>query len=539
MVEQKTIQLRDYQLAATEACLRDLETKRSSLIVLATGLGKTILFCKLIRQWPGRVLVLAHLEELLQNARDDLMAITGEPVGIERARDTHEGERIVVGLIQSVSKRLKRFRPNHFSLIIVDEAHHAASDAYAKVFEHFPNAKIVGLTATDTRADRQALPFEVCSYRMGIREGIDGGYLVPVRGRRVIIESINLSRVKRKGDKEDGDFDETALDDEMVKGANAIADVLTEDYPWEKGILFFPGCASAKLTAELLNARESGSAVYIDGSITGMQRRELVTMLRTGKARWLCNVGIATEGFNWPEATVVGMCTPTFSRAAYVQRVGRGTRPLAGLLNGLQTDTLRKAAIAGSNKPSMLILDFQGVSASMGLVDHESFLEEPRKSDPSSEKEDGQPEQDPGSSPEDGTTDTEDFESDEDVGFVGPNLNLRAIATNVQSKTTHYNDDFDPFQATGDTGGSGLKLSGSPIGIDPPLSHKQYKLLCKYGIADETLTKSEAQKLMGYIASARWRLNPGQLGILKKMHQEIRGARSSAHVTDDDEVGFV
>jgi superfamily II DNA or RNA helicase len=126
------IQLRDYQEAAAEQCLWDLQTNRSSLIVLATGLGKTILFCKLVEQWEGRVLVLAHLEELLQNAREDLASITGEPVGIERAKDHHEGERIVVGLIQSVSRRLKHFSPDHFQYIIVDEAHHAASEAYGR-----------------------------------------------------------------------------------------------------------------------------------------------------------------------------------------------------------------------------------------------------------------------------------------------------------------------------------------------------------------------------------------------------------------------
>ncbi len=87
----KLIELRDYQQEAFDACLRDLQRVRSSLIVLATGLGKTVLFCKLAEHWEGRILVLAHLEELLQNARDDLMAICGEPVGIERGRDHHEG----------------------------------------------------------------------------------------------------------------------------------------------------------------------------------------------------------------------------------------------------------------------------------------------------------------------------------------------------------------------------------------------------------------------------------------------------------------
>lgn len=505
----KAILLRDYQHAASSKCLEDLQSVRSSLIVLATGLGKTILFCKLVEQWSGRVLVLAHLEELLQNARDDLMSITGEPVGIERAKDHHEGERIVVGLIQSVSKRLKHFDSTHFSLIIVDEAHHAASEAYGRVFEHFKSAKVVGLTATDSRADGEGLPFERCSYRMGIREGIDEGYLVPVVGRRVIVDSINLSRVKRKGDG-DGDFDDTALDDEMVKGSMAIANVLTKDYVFEKGILFFPGCASAKLTCERLNELEPDSALYLDGMIVGETRRDLVNRLKAGEWRWLCNVGIATEGFNWPEASVVGMCCPTLSRPAYAQRVGRGTRPLSGLLNGLSSAGLRKAAIAASNKPSMLILDFVGVSADLDLISHESFLEET----PGARSAEDSKTEDASTSPD------EEFEEPEESFLDGPNLNLRALAKGIRSQTTHSYDDFNPFEPTGEVAAM-VDLKHSELGKEPPLSHKQYKLLQRNGIDDESLTKTEAQKLVGFIAQHKFQLGAVKLGVLKKLYADV------------------
>lgn len=514
----KAIFLRDYQEEATRCCLRDLGTYRSSLIVLATGLGKTILFCKLVEQWEGRVLVLAHLEELLQNARDDLMAITGEAVGIERSKDHHEGERIVVGLIQSVSKRLHHFKPDHFSLIIVDEAHHASSDPYSRVFEHFNGAKVVGLTATDSRADGEPLPFEACSYRMGIREGINDGYLVPVRGKRVIIDALDLSRVKRKGGDTAGDFDDAALDDEMVKGAMAIADVLVHDYPLERGILFFPGCASAKLTCERLNEKEPESAIYIDGMITGQVRRDLVNALRNGEARWLCNVGIATEGFNWPDASVVGMCCPTLSRPAYVQRVGRGTRPLAGLLNGLGGSGARRAAIAGSNKPSMLILDFVGASANLDLISSESFLDEPT---PKAEPEDG------------GFVDEAENDSEEpehDAFVDGPNLNLRAIARGIKSHTEHSYDEFNPFEASG-SHYERVELKGSELGKEAPLSHKQYRLLCKNGIDDESLTKVEAQKLVGFIASKKFQLWAVELSVLQKLYADV--------LRDREERGFV
>ncbi len=509
----KEIVLRDYQQKATEACLRDLKKFRSSLIVMATGLGKTILFCKLVQHWEGRVLVLAHLEELLQNARDDLRSITGEAVGTERGDEHHEGERVVVGLIQSVRTRLHHFKPNHFSLIIIDEAHHATSKDYRRVIDHFSGAKLVGLTATDGRADGKSLPFETCSYRMDILQGTEQGYLVPIQGKRVVITGLDLSRVKRK-DSGDGDFDEKHLDDEMVKNTAAIADVLTTDYIWEKGILFFPGCQSAQLTCEMLNEREPGCAVYIDGTIKGTQRRELIAKLRNGEARWLCNVGIATEGFNWPEASVVGMCSPTLSRPAYAQRVGRGTRPLAGLLNGLSTSAQRKQAISASKKPSMLILDFVGISANLDLITHESFLE------PANDTSDDDSETF-------GTVERAESEEPDEEFEVDPiNLNLKAIARAVKSKTTHIYDEFDPFEASHAEHES-IDLRKTNLRDENSISFKQYRQLCKYGVGDESLTKVEAQKMIGFIAGEGWILRGFKLNVLKKMYREILDARES------------
>ncbi len=515
LVRPKTsIVLRDYQQEATDACLKDLKKYRSSLIVMATGLGKTILFCKLVEHYEGRVLVLAHLEELLQNARDDLRSITGEAVGTERGDEHHEGERIVVGLIQSVRTRLNHFKPDHFSLIIIDEAHHAASKDYRRVIDHFPGAKVVGLTATDGRADGESLPFETCSYRMDILQGTEQGYLVPIRGQRVVITGLDLSRVKRKADGA-GDFDEKHLDNEMVKNTAAIADVLTTDFIFEKGILFFPGCQSAQLTCEMLNEREPGCAIYIDGKITGQQRRELIAKLRNGEARWLCNVGIATEGFNWPEASVVGMCSPTLSRPAYAQRVGRGTRPLAGLLNGLLTVSQRKAAIAASRKPSMLILDFVGISANLDLITSESFLERVKPEDPDQSE----------------TFGTEESDSESEVPEeefpVEANLNLRAIAKAVKSTTSHEYDEFDPFEASGRVVEGAIDMTKGGLGKDPPISFKQYRQLSKYGVGDESLTKSEAQKLISFLAGEGWVLRGFKLNVLKKLYQEILDARET------------
>ena len=503
------IQLRSYQLDAVNACLRDLRECRSSLLVLATGLGKTILFSKLIENWKGRVLVLVHLEELLQNAYQEISAITGELIGIERQTDREDGERITVALIHTLKHTYTRFPPNFFSLIIIDEAHHSASDIYIRVLQHFESAKVVGLTATDSRADGKKLPFERCSYRMGIREGIESGYLVPIRGRRVIIDSINLTKVKQTGS---GDFDDAALDDEMVKGASAIADVIANDYAFSKGILFFPGCASAKLTSELLNKRIPGISVYIDGKIVGPVRRNLVSQFRRGDANWLCNVGIATEGFNAPEAAVIGMCAPTLSRAAYVQRAGRGTRPLGGLLNGLNSVSERLEKLNNSTKPYMTILDFVGISANLNLISAESFLEpvSDEKIEPKERKKRVE-------------TDDERQESDSEGAEeqrTRVDLGIRKIVSGVQSTTLHSVEEFDPFEASGQFE-EAVQLKSTIVSNDL-LSEKQYNLLKRWGIDDDKLTRKQAQSIVGFIASVGFRMTAADKQIVRKLYRDVK-----------------
>jgi hypothetical protein len=183
---------------------------------------------------------------------------------------------------------------------------------------------------------------------------------------------------------------------------------------------------------------------------------------------------------------------------------------LAGLLTGLSTSASRKAAIKASNKPSMLILDFVGVSANLDLIGHDSFLdEEPEPTEPKEETKD--------------ITD-EEFEETEELGFELGNVNLRALAAGTKSTTVHSFDEFDPFSASGSKYDR-VELKGSLIGKEASLSHKQYRLLCKFGIDDETLSAKEAQRLVGFIAGKRFKLWAAEMGVLKKLYVEIKRER--------------
>lgn len=363
--------LRYYQRDAEEAVFRELEKHRSTVVVAATGLGKTRLFTSVAKKWPGRVLVLVHREELLDQAVAALREQTGEPVEIEQGRRRSDRARIVVGMVQTMSQqhRLERVGPDAFSLIIPDEVHGYLAKTRRKVLDWFASAKIFGVTATSDRTDKQALDqiIDSVAYRMDIKDGIHSGYLVPLKIGRVHIQSIDLRGVNKVR----GDLHEGKLEKVMVEHVAAICSKTLELHPDRQGILFWPGVESAELAATYFNAQDPGSAIFIDGKTDRDERKEMVKAFKEGKHQWLCNCQVATEGFDAPKASLIVMARPTTSRGLYTQMAGRGTRPDASCVAGIdgrdEADE-RRAAIAWSSKPDCVILDFVGNSGKHDLV---------------------------------------------------------------------------------------------------------------------------------------------------------------------------
>lgn len=155
------MKLRPYQQEAREAVQKEwAEGRKRTLLVLPTGTGKTVVFSKIIEDQVRegkRVLVLAHRSELLDQASDKLKTATGLGTALEKAESTSIGSwyRVVVGSVQTMQreKRLSQFPPNWFDTIVVDEAHHAISDGYQKVLNHFGDSNVLGVTATPDRGD--------------------------------------------------------------------------------------------------------------------------------------------------------------------------------------------------------------------------------------------------------------------------------------------------------------------------------------------------------------------------------------------------
>lgn len=360
--------LRWYQNEAAEACGKDLETGQRALAVLATGLGKTRVISHVAKEHlsqGGRrsVLCLAHRDELVFQLREELERYVGESVGVEKADSVSSPyQRVVVGSIQSFNqRRLERLGRDRFSLVVIDEAHHATSPQYQKLISWFELARLFGVTATPFRADKVSLSrvFSGVSYSMGIRDGIESGYLVPIRCWSVRLNDINLVGLSKSGD----DFSPGRLDERMVKAVEGIVRETIRLGGDRQGICFFAGTKSAEFAYERFNAIAPGSAVYVDAKTPRAERHDSVSRFRSGDARYLCNVGIANEGFDAPSASLVVHGAPTLSLTVYTQRIGRGTRPQPGVVDkhsGKDAFEARRLAIASSGKKDLLVLDFVG-----------------------------------------------------------------------------------------------------------------------------------------------------------------------------------
>lgn len=362
--------LRYYQRDAKQASEQALANGQSALMVMATGLGKTVTTAALVRDWDGPVLWLTHRDELIWQSKAALEKLTGEVVDVEQGPcRAAPGTRIVVGSVDTVRRqsRLERMGRDRFSLVVFDECHVALAPTYLKCLEFF-NAKRFGMTATADRLDKRSLGrlYETVSYKMDIREGIDAGYLVPISARMVEMKEIDISNVSTSA----GDLAVGQLDEAMLKACGGIVEETIRLEPDRTGIVFAPGVKSAQLIHQLFTARGK-SACFVSAKTPTDERRQLVEDFRNGKTQYLVNCQVATTGFDAPACSLIVMARPTKSRLLYTQMAGRGTRPLPGTVDcfgGRLESADRRGSIAASAKSDMVILDFAGNCGRHSLV---------------------------------------------------------------------------------------------------------------------------------------------------------------------------
>ena len=338
--------LRPYQEEAVRAIQRELEGNRSTLAVLPTGSGKTRILTEVAqRRKTDRILVLAHRDELLQQAVERFGRDCDEKIGLDKAEDFAGDQRIVIGSIQTVSmpSRLERFAPGRFDLVMVDECHHSPSTTYRRVLDYFSEAKVLGVTATPDRADEKAMGqvFDSVAFLYEIEDAINDGYLCDVRCSRIEIAGLDLSNVKTvAGDLNQGELDAVMAVEEVLLG---VADATIREAGKRRTLLFTTSVANADKLAEILNRHREGCAMAVNGKTELDRRRGILKAHRSGDYQFLVNCALTTEGYDDPAIACVAMARPTKSRAFYTQCVGRGLRILDG-------------------KPDCLILDFCGNS---------------------------------------------------------------------------------------------------------------------------------------------------------------------------------
>lgn len=350
------VELRPYQLAAMQSITDSWgKENRKILAVLPTGTGKTILFSHIVKEKTDeghRVLILAHRGELLQQAKDKLKLAVGLDSALEKADSTTAGTdtNVVVASVQSMmqDKRLAQFPSDHFNYIIVDEAHHSPADSYQKVLAHFPDAYVLGVTATPERGDGKNLLdyYDSLAFEYTLLQAIQDGYLCPIHAQMIPLK-LDISKVSIAN----GDYAAGQLGDSLDAFLYQIANEMKTYCKDRKTVVFLPLIKTSQKLCNILK-KAGFKAAEINGK--SKNRSKILRDFEKGKFHILCNSMLLTEGWDCPSVDCIVILRPTKSPTLYRQMVGRGTR-------------------LHLNKKNLLLLDFLWITKEHDLC-HPSCL---------------------------------------------------------------------------------------------------------------------------------------------------------------------
>jgi superfamily II DNA or RNA helicase len=365
--------LRPYQKTASDAVMIEWRSVFSTLLKLFTGGGKTVIFADLIRRiQPMPAIVLVHREELAWQAKERIESTTGLKVGIEMGElHAEPSSPVIVATVQTLYARrgdqcrMGKFDPLQFGCLIADEFHHYMAPRFRDVILFFrknPDLRVLGCTATPKRHDGLALSpiCESIAFDYGVKSGVDDGWLVDIKAKEAFIKSLDLENIHTAhGDFVEGELARVMEEEEVLHG---VASVTMQEIGERRAIVYTVRVKQAERLCEIFNRHKDGSAFWICGETNKDDRREMLRRFKNGEIQILCNVGIATEGFDDPGIRAVVMARPTMSAALCEQMIGRGDRPLPGVVDGPGKETVeqRKSAIAASAKPDCLVIDLAG-----------------------------------------------------------------------------------------------------------------------------------------------------------------------------------
>jgi len=338
--------LRPYQQEAVDATVNYFRrTTQPAVIVLPTGAGKSLVIAELARVAHGRVLVLAHVKELVaqNHAKYQAWGLQADifAAGLQRKESR---AKVVFGSVQSVARNLSQF-DDRFSLLIVDECHRigdADDSQYQQIISHLrgrnPHLRLLGLTATPyrlgkgwiyqfhyhgmVRGTEQAL-FRDCIYELPLRYMIKHGFLVPPERLDMPVVQYDFSRLQAQ---ESGLFSEADLNLELKKQQRItphIIQQIVEFAEQRQGVMIF--AATVEHAREILGLLP-GSKALISAGTPAAERDALISAFKARELLYMVNVAVLTTGFDAPHVDLIAILRPTESVSLYQQIVGRGLR---------------------------------------------------------------------------------------------------------------------------------------------------------------------------------------------------------------------
>jgi DNA repair protein RadD len=360
------VELRTYQHEAVNAVYDHLRTRDDNpCVVIPTGGGKTPVIATICRDavnlWDGRVVILAHVKELLEQAADKLRAIAADiPVGIYSAglKRKDLGYAVTIAGIQSIYQKACDLGP--VDLVIVDEAHLIPPDGEG-MYRHFladakvvnPNMRVIGLTATPYRMKTgticapDTILNDIC-YEVGVRELIVQGWLSSLRTKAGAAKVDTSNLHVRGGEFIAGEVEDLMDTDTLVDAACEEIIELTKDR--RSVLIFTAGVRHGEHVQRVLKERYGIECGFVEGNTPTKVRDDLIDRFKAGDLKFLANVNVLTTGFDAPNVDCVSLLRPTLSPGLYYQMVGRGFRLHPG-------------------KSDCLVLDFGGNVLRHGPVD--------------------------------------------------------------------------------------------------------------------------------------------------------------------------